>query len=1032
MEHLTDEHALAFVRGASTAEERARIEEHLDRCSDCREFLSVLAEACAESLAAVARSPLPCLGEHHQDDESLPDVDLATRFDFSDLVATGGMGHIHRARDRVTGRLVAVKTMRLGASSASRFAREARILARIEHPAVVRHVAHGTTKSGRAYLAMEWLEGEDLAQRLARGALSPRDALIVARGVAEGLAVVHEAGVVHRDVKPSNLFLAGGRLDAVRIIDFGVARWDEPMSEATNGGTLLGTPGYMAPEQVRRARAIGARADIFALGCVLYECLTGERAFGGADLLEVLTKVLLEAPHALRRAAPGVPRAVDRLVSAMLQKEPTRRPSAAEVARRLGALPLDGVPATVTVLGRRGQAAPSSARGRSIARGPVSTGDDWVRPRFAAVATVAALVALAVGARLTHGRAAHASAPPSGAAGGVAEAHSAAPPSATVSSSRARGEINVLLLGFDNSTGEAVLDGTLDSIFSAAVDRSDHVSSWSGSRLRVLKSELAAGNVADIPAQLAARDHTRVVAVRGAISARQSAYTIKVEAKDVAGHMLLSTERDSSARALVPTVGRLATDLLVALGEAAPVDDVRAERTNMSLDLDADREYDVGSELGLHGEYPGAIRHERVALSEDPSFLRARNALAVFLDDDGQVTSAKAEHRRVLEGIDSVDGTDRLRWLGQAQAALGNLPAARAAFTELLRNRPTDGVAEAGLTMMAITTEHYEEALSWAARAHEDHPRQVVLTGNLVQSLLGTDDYAAAAEVGSEVIGSNAHVPPEIFAAVADADVLLGRAAESEVAMSALEAEDGTMGAAVRADILVYEGRLEEAATVLEKATVDEEKSQDLAQASASRVSLAEIRQRQGMRAQALANINRGLDHAWLITQYRAVRLLLVMREESRARDVLAHLRRVADEDDQFYVKLLDGELLLERGRADEAAIAFRAAAALPGDEDTWLSHFAIGRAELAAGDAEAAKEELASCVRRRGAAVQASGLPTLRYASEATYYLARALESLNDPGARAMYAAVVAPASVRERDQLLDDARERAARMKE
>src|SRR5262249_26474987 len=138
---------------------------------------------------------------------------------------SGGMGTVYRALDRHSGAAVAVKVLRAqGEVDVERFLREASVLAELEHPGIVRYVAHRAPRSGAAYLAMEWLEGETLADRLTHKRLTIGEAAIVALRVAEALAVAHRRGVVHRDIKPSNLFLPGGELTKVKLVDFGIAR----------------------------------------------------------------------------------------------------------------------------------------------------------------------------------------------------------------------------------------------------------------------------------------------------------------------------------------------------------------------------------------------------------------------------------------------------------------------------------------------------------------------------------------------------------------------------------------------------------------------------------------------------------------------------------------------------------------------------------------------------------------------------------------------------------------------------------------
>jgi hypothetical protein len=275
---------------------------------------------------------------------------IGERFEVIAFAGAGGMGRVYRARDRATGATVAVKLLPDGGDSA-RFAREAEVLSAIDHPGVVRYLAHGTTPDGGAYLAMEWLTGETLTTRLQEGTLSVPETLEVARGVAEALGAAHLRGVVHRDLKPGNLFLVGGRFDAIKLLDFGIAR--APLdSGLTASGTVVGTPGYMAPEQVR-GEPVDARADVYGVGAVLFYCLVGSPPFRGAHQLAVLAKVVLEPPPPIRDLRPDVPLDLEALVVRMLAKEPAVRPANGSAL----ALELRSIHATDAAPGRRTPAA---------------------------------------------------------------------------------------------------------------------------------------------------------------------------------------------------------------------------------------------------------------------------------------------------------------------------------------------------------------------------------------------------------------------------------------------------------------------------------------------------------------------------------------------------------------------------------------------------------------------------------------------------------------------------------------------------
>jgi hypothetical protein len=250
------------------------------------------------------------------------------RFTIEALSERGGMGTVYRAIDSATQRPVALKLLDGAPSPESvyRFNREATLLAGLKHPGIVSFVAHGTTEVGRPYLVMEWLEGEDLARRLAREPLSLPETLALLRRVAEALAVAHRQDVVHRDLKPSNLFLKAGRPEDVVVLDFGLARHAvSTMVRVTGRHTVLGTPGYMAPEQASSQPEIPLAADIFSLGCVLYECLTGKRPFEAPHFAAVLAKILFAEPAPLSTVRPGLPAGLQVLVDRMLAKDARRR-----------------------------------------------------------------------------------------------------------------------------------------------------------------------------------------------------------------------------------------------------------------------------------------------------------------------------------------------------------------------------------------------------------------------------------------------------------------------------------------------------------------------------------------------------------------------------------------------------------------------------------------------------------------------------------------------------------------------------------
>lgn len=231
---------------------------------------------------------------------------IAEKYELLHLIGRGGMGAVYEARNVATLRRCAVKVLLSpelagDAEVVKRFFREARASGLIESEHVVAAFDSGIDAANHVYYVMERLHGEDLEQTLDRlGCLSPQVALKIALQAAKGMASAHALGIVHRDVKPANLFLAVGPGDEVRvkILDFGVAKvkmevFNESASSLTHSGSLLGTPLYMSPEQLRRASAINESADVWSLGVVLFECLTGQLPWGDCDGIGELVAAIL-------------------------------------------------------------------------------------------------------------------------------------------------------------------------------------------------------------------------------------------------------------------------------------------------------------------------------------------------------------------------------------------------------------------------------------------------------------------------------------------------------------------------------------------------------------------------------------------------------------------------------------------------------------------------------------------------------------------------------------------------------------------
>jgi serine/threonine protein kinase/Tol biopolymer transport system component len=305
-----------------------------------------------ESPAVKAAAQIIPLNERREEDEESPRSLVGgsvSHYRILRKLGAGGMGEVYRAHDAVLKRDVAIKILPTyvaqDADRLRRFEQEAQAAAGLNHPNILAVYEFGAFE-GVPYLVSEFLEGQTLRQLLRRGPVQVRKAIDYSVQIARGLAAAHEKGIVHRDLKPENLFVS--KDGHVKILDFGLAKLTHrepeatgvvrPLSHDTDPGVVVGTPGYMAPEQVRR-RPADHRTDIFAFGATLYEMLSGKRAFQGATSAETMTAILNNEPPSISQVAPSAPPGLHRVVHRCLEKNPDQRfQSASDLAFAIEAL----------------------------------------------------------------------------------------------------------------------------------------------------------------------------------------------------------------------------------------------------------------------------------------------------------------------------------------------------------------------------------------------------------------------------------------------------------------------------------------------------------------------------------------------------------------------------------------------------------------------------------------------------------------------------------------------------------------------
>ncbi len=310
-------------------------------CGSCGATLEARARFCPGCGAAV--STTEPASQEHSVVGNMAGREIAGRYRILEKIGEGGMGAVFRAEQMSLKRKVALKLLRPDLSTdpglVRRFNAEAELAAKLNHPNTVTLFDFGQDEDGSLFIAMEFVEGQSLrGVMLESGALKPGRALAICQQVCSSLADAHSAGIVHRDLKPDNVMLTsrGTETDIVRVLDFGIAKLRDERSDGTSvpmtqQGDLLGTPQYMAPEQIR-AEPVDGRTDVYALGAMLYEMVTGRLPFEGPTVMAILSKHLTELPQPPmdRRRDLGISPQLNNLVMECLQKDPAARPPSME------------------------------------------------------------------------------------------------------------------------------------------------------------------------------------------------------------------------------------------------------------------------------------------------------------------------------------------------------------------------------------------------------------------------------------------------------------------------------------------------------------------------------------------------------------------------------------------------------------------------------------------------------------------------------------------------------------------------------
>ena len=645
------------------------------------------------------------------------------------------MGEVYRARDTRLDRDVAIKVLpeRLAgdAKALARFEREGKAVAALSHPNIL--AIHDFGEQDALWFAVtELLEGETLRERLSRERLTWRKALEIGIAIAEGLSAAHARGIVHRDLKPENVFLTSGGL--VKILDFGLARSDVPRtgdvtsaqtaSMQTEAGTVLGTVGYMSPEQVSGEPA-DARSDIFSLGCVLYEMLSGRRAFAGGSPGQTMAAILRDHPLELSRSGIDLPVGLDRVVTRCLEKNPNERfQTARDLAFALKEM--SGASSTASVAAISG---PERQKPLVPSTRPLKL---WI----AATVVVLAVVGLVYRP------------------GGRREKSLPLPPSPSLAFQ------SLAVLPLANLTGdakqEALVDGITDELISA-------LARMGGPRVT---SRISARKYKDTTKALPeiARELNVEGIVKGSVTRAGDRLQVKAELINASTDKHLWA--DSFERG-APEVAALHTDVAQAIARQMGIAPARQERANLgtprTIPPEAYEAYVRGRFFWDQREFGKAVEHFQKALDAEPAYPAAYAGLAAAFALQGYQSELAPKDAFPKAKAAALKALELTPELSEGHAALGyvhtyhdyDFPAAEAEFKRAIAADPNSEMARHFYSIFLAAMLRPAEARVQIEKARELDPLSGFVASDMGFELYYDRKYDEAVKVLQEAIAAN-------------------------------------------------------------------------------------------------------------------------------------------------------------------------------------------------------------------------------------------------------------------------------------
>jgi len=650
------------------------------------------------------------------------------------------MGRVYLARDKKLDRDVALKfldeSIQKDDRARERLLREAKSAAALDHPFICKIYDADETQD-KTFIVMEFVKGENLNELISKKGLSLREIFRIVSEVAEALEEAHKKGIVHRDLKPGNIMITPQ--GHAKVMDFGIAKRVIPEDEVltktitkdtlTREGSIIGTLVYMSPEQARGDR-IDSRSDIFSLGIIFYELLSGKQPFSRANTAETISAILRDQPCSISVKPKKLNPVVDRILQKSLAKDPQKRYQSvsefcAEVKNAQGEIAFKGLP--------------------------------LIRNWQTIVITAASIALILIGVLwLTWFK-------------NIGETEEMLEP------------IRVLVADFQNRTGEPVFEGALEQAFCIGLEGAPFISIYKRGEAKKKANEISAENNGKLDgnlAQLVSRREEIDLVIAGLIESKKEGYNIKIWSLDPINSKKVMESSKSIKRKeqVFSAIDNLSEELRASLGEnIKDSSQRRLVETFTTKSLEAMKAYDHAQELSYLGKFKESIEEFKEAVKKDPDFGRAYSGLATSSFNLGKRDDAFKYIETAISHLDRMNDRERFRTRGVHYMLKGNFEKAKEEYSMLVEQFPADEIGQVMLAFAFWGVKDYESAIKHSKLAIKLAPKFAGAYRNLCQYAWLAGDFLLAEESGKKAFEINPiYEDIDLYSQLSSAQVGLG------------------------------------------------------------------------------------------------------------------------------------------------------------------------------------------------------------------------------------------------------------------